>query len=305
MSKKITFSPRPDLPKSGSNSKLPSPKKTTLTRFSPIKLQNATKTSQASKDYFAYTPIRQNKSLTSSTPDLTNSKPQESSKEMCGKKLILNQGRLLQDKLKEFKTKIRSNAISAFTTRTSISQGTLFCSILESFQKKRVKKSVFEAFELIKEVFLKEFKMPLMVFNTKVKRKCWKILKDWESGERDIDIDEFKPDCEDNEGDSEIYMIADAFYKSSLKLYFGLGPWRKSLERMKRHKLLRKLASENYQFKLIVKGFSGIFKYYQDSIHKPRKFRSAYLMQKTLAKLSLEDKNFSELVEKFRVVIAT
>lgn len=305
MSSKNSFSPRPELPKSGSKSKLPSPKKLTLTRFSPIKLQNNSKIGQASKDYFTITPIRQNKSLTSSTPDLSNSKPKGSSKEMSGKKIILDQGKLLQDKLKEFKTKIKSNAISAFTTRTSISQGTLFCSILDKFRKKEEKKRVSEVFGLIKEVLFEEFNKPLMVFKSKVKEKCWKILKEWKKDKGDKEVAEFEAEFEENEEDSEIFMIADVFYKSSLKLFFGLRPWKRCWERGKRVKVLRKLASENYQCKLMVKGFSGIFKYYQDSIQKPRKFRNAYLMQKTLAKLGLENKTFSAVVEKFRVVIPT
>jgi hypothetical protein len=75
-------------------------------------------------------------------------------------------------------------------------------------------------------------------------------------------------------------FLANTLYENSLKYYKGLKPWRTYLKYRKYRKNQNNLAQENYTYKLIMKGFNGLFQERVLSIITPQKFRTIFLIQK-------------------------
>lgn len=311
---------RPELKKSSSKPKIMSPQKTIPTRFSPKKTNNLTKV--PSRDYFNYTPLRQNKSLTCSTPELNVNKSmkKENTEIVAQRKVILEQGKLLQEKLKQFKCKIQANTVSAFTSRSSYSQLSMFCKIVEKKVKKVQKQAVLGTFRIFGHVFFEEVVRPRKVYCRRLMARTWngfkkikelmrhaskhyelqlmvKTFLKWNemytlSRSSSITNDSNQSYIKDHlstasvsDSFSDLFLISESLYNNSVKLNFGLSPWKKFIQMRRRKKALMKLASENYECKMQLKGFSGLFKFYQAKVLRPKQMRKIFITQKAFNEL--------------------
>lgn len=331
---------RPELRKSSSKPKIMSPQKTIPTRFSPKKTNQLTKV--PSRDYFNYTPLRQNKSLTCSTPELNVNKSmkKENTEIVTQRKVILEQGKLLQEKLKQFKCKIKANNVSAFTSRSNYSQLSMFCKSVEKKVKKVQKNLVLDAFGILSKAFFEEVVRPRKVYCRKLMARTWngfkkveelmkhaskhyelqlivKTFSKWSelytvSRSSSITNDSNQSYIKDqlstasvSESFSDLGLISESLYNHSVKLYSGMNPWKKFVQIKRRKKALMRLASENYECKLQLKGFSGLFKNYQASVLRPKQIRKIFIIQKVFSELKRYEhySEESELkLEKFRKV---
>lgn len=331
---------RPELKKSFSKPQILSPQKTIPSRFSPVKKCKMNKV--PSKDYFNYTPLRHNKSVTCSTPELKVNKSmgRETTEIMTQRKVILEQGKMLQDKLREFKCKIQTKSVSAFTSRSSFSQISVFCKVVEKKVKKKQGKLVLEGFRVLSQVYLKEVvrlrevyekKLKLKVFNGFKKREelmkhaskhyrlqlmvktflKWNEICVWDKScslTNDSNQSYFKDHISTasvSDSFSDLSLVSDSLYNSSLKSYFGMNPWKKYVQINKRKKALKKLASENCECKLKLKGFSALFKFYQINVMRPKQFRKIVKMQQVYSVLK-KYQHYSEhqesIIDKLRKV---
>ena len=331
---------RPELKKSNSKPQIMSPQKTIPSRFSPVK--NCKVSKGPSKDYFSYTPLRHNKSVTCSTPELKTNRSmrKETPEAVTQRKVILEQGKLLQEKLREFKCKIQANSVSAFTSRSSFSQVSVFCKVIDKKVRKRQRKLVLEGFRVLFQIFLQDVVRPRKFFEGKLKLRVFKGLKQVEelmkhasrhyrlqllvktflkwnevcvwnkssSVTNDSNQSYFKDHMSTasvSDSFTDLSLVSDSLYNSSVKCNFGLTPWKHFVQVNKRRKALRALATENFECKLKLKGFSALFKLYQVNVIRPKQFRKIVKQQQVYSVLK-KYQHFSErqesVVEKFRRV---
>jgi hypothetical protein len=328
---------QPELQKSSSKGKVLSPQKQLQSRFSPMK-RVSKPPQQSSRNYFNYTPLRQNKSLTCSTPDLmmNRSMKKEASEISSQRKVLLDQGKMLHEKLKEFKTKIKANASNSFTSRSNYSQTSLFCKLLEKKLLKRKTSSLKFAFSLIKLTFNQWTRRFTEIYSKKIMQKAFKGLKEvaklmkhasdhyklqllvktftkwnesmtWrrsssETNESTVEDKDSTPalNSSSDEDDSDLMYIADSFYKSSLKLYKGIVPWKKFLLQKRKQRKSQKLANENFLISLKIKAFSALMKNRLNMTEKPRNFYKITQVQKYFNLL----KNFQATNEEVEIKIA-
>ena len=313
---------RPEMQKSSSKGKIVSPQKPLQSRFSPMK-HPCKAPPQPSRDYFNYTPLRQNKSLTCSTPDLSLNKSirKEPTEISAQRKILLDQGKMLNEKLKEFKSKIRANAGTSFTSRSNYSQLSLFCRLLDRKVQKSKLASIKKGFCLIKETFATLIARSQELYNKNLLKKAIngfkataKLMKHasdhyklqllvrtfakWnestafrrsssetnESTGGEKESNELSS-CSSEDNDNDLMFIAESFYKSSLKLYKGLVPWKKLFDQRKKAKKLEKFASENYSLSLKLKSFSALVKNLFAQTTNPRNFYKITLIQKSFNSL--------------------
>ncbi|OMJ90687.1 hypothetical protein SteCoe_6859 [Stentor coeruleus] len=174
-------SPNSSLVKSRSRPKIISPQKAIMQRTSPVKngQKNILK-QNLTKDYFNYTPLRQNKSATCSTPDLILNKSMRKEAQLqeivSQKKIIMDQGKILQQKLKEFKNKVNTNSRSTLSSKTNIKHVSLFVRILDkNFTKLKMMKLA-PIFSLTKIIYEREVKRPRRYYKQVLLKKCFKSL---------------------------------------------------------------------------------------------------------------------------------
>ena len=177
---------KPGLEKSNSIGKIVAPQSQGNLRNSPKKpIIRSYLAHQNAKDYFTYTPLRHNKSATCSTPDLnlnkTMRKDQQQPVILSQKKVILDQGKALQQKLKEFKNKIKSKTKSSSignpTIRANYSQITVFFRMLEKKIERFNEKVVKDCFFLIFNVYKKDFASPTRFYFMSLLKKSFTSLR--------------------------------------------------------------------------------------------------------------------------------
>lgn len=167
-------------PKSSSKNKLASPQKMILNAGSPNKSGGKSFLGPA-KDFFNYTPLRQNKSLNCSTPELTSqsiNKNLNVQNILARKRSILDQSKLLQTKLKEFKKKINTQKLNVFfDSLYSPNKITRFCDALNKLTVKKNTKNTQTTFFLMLEINLISSNRFKAFYARSLKRKVFKSLK--------------------------------------------------------------------------------------------------------------------------------
>ena len=324
-SKKLTPK-RPMLPKPCKSS-LPSPEKPQMTRFSPNKVVLKTKFHPfTEKDFFSYTPLRTNKSLTSSTPDLksTLTKYSKNEKTIEPKRISLDNSRLLKDKIKEFKAKVKENVNKSLTSRPSYCQISVFVNILAKKLKRLQKKLKVEVFGIFLQVFRSKANRNLILLRSKLRialnddkgileNRVWDqkllslALNYWKNFKVKPDIEE---NLESNESSDEgdgvdrgLIQLADILYANSLTQFFAIDPWKTFVDMRKRKRKLSKLAKENHEVKLLAKAINGFSRVLIENKEKPEKFRNFFLMQKVFIFFkNFEKSDGTSLLKKFREV---
>lgn len=321
-SKKITPK-RPMLPKPCKSS-LPSPEKPQMTRFSPNKVVLKTKFNPfPEKDFFSYTPLRTNKSLTSSTPDLksTLTKYSKNEKTIEPQRISLDNSRLLKDKIKEFKAKVKENVNKSLTSRPSYCQISVFVNILAKKLKRLQKKLKAEVFAIFLQIFKCKVKTTLFVLRNRLKialngdkgifeNKVWNqkfmrlAFNYWKKFKIQVNVEDNLEHNESFEGDDKgLVQVADILYCNSLTQFFAINPWKIFVDLRKRKKRLSKLAKENHEVKLLVKGINGFSKVLMENKEKPEKFRKFFLMQKVFCFFkNFEKGDDNSLQKRFREV---
>ena len=137
-----------------------------------------------SRDFFNYTPLRQHKSLTCSTPDLSINKSmikdQPLQQILSNKKSILDQSDILKKKLKEFKIKINENRVikskdplllSSRRAPENGSQALRMHGILEKVLRRKERNTLQGTFGVFKEISLSDLTRAIHIFKIGLKKK--------------------------------------------------------------------------------------------------------------------------------------
>ncbi|OMJ69016.1 hypothetical protein SteCoe_33368 [Stentor coeruleus] len=174
-------SPNSSLVKSRSRPKIISPQKSIMQRASPAKnTQKNILKQNLTRDYFNYTPLRQNKSATCLTPDLVLNKSMRKEAQLqeifSQKKIIMDQGKILQQKLKDFKSKVNKNSRSALSSKTNIKNLSLFINILDKNLTKLKLIKLAPIFSLVKIIYERDVKRPQQHYKRILLKKCFKSL---------------------------------------------------------------------------------------------------------------------------------
>ena len=111
-----------------------------------------------------------------------------------------------------------------------------------------------------------------------------------------------------SESESELVMLADQFYASSLKHFMGIKPWKIYISRGRCENRLKKLSRDNYKCKLMMKAFNFLHKYSLDSTEKVKAFRKISVMQKCFCLMKIEnireeDEIKENVIERYRKVL--
>ena len=152
MQVKKSASSKPTLSKSTTKPKISSPQTVAKTRISPTKNVGKSFLVYQSRDFFNYTPLRQNKSLTCSTPDLRVQKNLKKDPDASKKtEKTLNKG--FCTKLKQFQTIVRSENLFSSRRQSYCSQIVFFIRILNKTHERLKTTLVFQSFFLIQELY--------------------------------------------------------------------------------------------------------------------------------------------------------
>lgn len=289
------------------------------------------------KDFFNYTPLRQNKSLSNSTQDLSINKSMQreatAKSILTQKKNILDQSDILHQKLREFKKKINSQvlkkkeAVISFTPR-----GLVLEKVLEKADLWIMQKNKNAIFAMIREMQRKELREIEGFRERSVKKKCLlalnlfkknkekadvhyeinlkvKAFLKWStrilSGKSSTSVQTNDSNAEnlaifhEDDSKSELFMLAGIFYTSSLIHFKGFRPWRTFVYQRKAEKRLEIVAQENFKCKTLRKVFNALQKYCLDATEKPKAFRKISLLQKCINGLKGTRKVKSKKVLKF------
>jgi hypothetical protein len=92
------------------------------------------------------------------------------------KKIIMDQGKILQQKLKEFKNKVSTNSRSAFSSKSNIKHVSLFVRILDKNLTKLKLIKLAPIFSLAKVIYEREVKRPRRHYKHVLLKKCFSSL---------------------------------------------------------------------------------------------------------------------------------